>query len=302
MNISFIGSGMVDGQGYWWWMREYVILNKGRRPRLVVLTRVRYGYFEGIKWQNSPSYHIVLQDVDSFLLNHFEIYVDAFQQKKLQQMFGLNDMRFGGQGLPTYALNTDGIDPSGSNIVIRNLTITSYDDAVAVKPAHQGGQIAKCAENILVENCTVYYGVGMTIGTVPPHTSHNCVRNVTFRNITFKEPFKAVYVKTNPGTNGDGLIENILYDGLTVERPLWWGIYIGPQQQKQPDGGGPGCMLYPLLNKCDTQPRVTIRNITLRNIVIKDGIFPPGVIRCNSTNPCTDFTFENVTVTGWFSN
>jgi polygalacturonase len=54
-------------------------------------------------------------------------------------MFGLNDMRFGGQGLPTYALNTDGIDPSGSNIVIRNLTITSYDDAVAVKPAHQGG-------------------------------------------------------------------------------------------------------------------------------------------------------------------
>jgi polygalacturonase len=82
-------------------------------------------------------------------------------------------------------LNTDGIDPSGSNIIIRNVTITSYDDAVAVKPAHIGNQIAKCAENILVENCKVYFGVGMTIGTVPPHTMHNCIRNVTFRNITF---------------------------------------------------------------------------------------------------------------------
>jgi len=87
--------------------------------------------------------------------------------------------------------------------------------------------IAKCAENITVENVLVYFGVGMTIGTVPPHDLHNCVRNVTFRNITFKHPYKAVYVKSNPGTHGDGIIENILYDGLKVEYPLWWGIYIG---------------------------------------------------------------------------
>jgi hypothetical protein len=31
-------------------------------------------------------------------------------------------------------------------------------------------------------------------------------------------------------------------------------IYIGPQQQSDPDGGGPGCMLYPLDPKCQTQP------------------------------------------------
>ena len=147
----------------------------------------------------------------------------------------------------------------------------------------------------------VYLGVGMTIGTVPPHNQHNCVRNVTFRNITFKDPFKAVYIKTNPGVNDDGLIENILYDGLKIENPLWWGIYIGPQQQKQPDGGGPGCMLYPLIKKCDTQPRVTIRNIKIRNVVSTGGVFPPGVIRCNATNPCQGFEFENVRVTGWFT-
>jgi len=52
-------------------------------------------------------------------------------------------------------LNTDGIDPSGTNITIRNVKITNYDDAVAVKPANGANTIATCAENILVENSIV---------------------------------------------------------------------------------------------------------------------------------------------------
>ena len=30
-----------------------------------------------------------------------------------------------------------------------------------------------------------------------------------------------------------------------MHEPVWWAVYLGPQQQKQPDRGGPGCMLYP---------------------------------------------------------
>ena len=239
--------------------------------------------------------------MDTFVLENFEIYVDVYEQRKLQEQFKNFNLQMGAVSLPTYPLNTDGIDPSGSNIIIRNLTITCHDDAVAVKPMHQGGTLAKCAENITVENVLVYFGVGMTIGTVPPHNLHNCVRNVTFRNITFKNPYKAVYVKSNPGNSGTGMIENIVYDGLKIENPLWWGIYIGPQQQKQPDGGGPGCMLYPLLKHCDTEARVTMRNITVKNVHMTGGIVPPGIIRCNATNPCTGFHFENVYATGWFT-
>ena len=95
--------------------------------------------------------------------------MDVYQQRQLQQQFQKFDLRMGGINIPTYPLNTDGIDPSGSNIIIRNLTITSHDDAVAVKPCHQGATISTCAENITVENILVYFGVGMTIGTVPPH-------------------------------------------------------------------------------------------------------------------------------------
>lgn len=140
----------------------------------------------------------------------------------------------------------------------------------------------------------------MTIGTVPPNPHHYCVRNVTFKNVHFWYPFKAVYIKTNPGESGDAIIENILYENLTIVDPIWWAIYLGPQQQKQPDGRGPGCMLYPLNKDCETQPRVTIRNVTLRNIESTGGVLP-GIIRCNETNPCTDINFENVHYRGFMN-
>jgi len=96
---------------------------------------------------------------------------------------------------------------------IRNVTFTLFDDAVAVKPAHQGFSVAKCAQNILVENCTVNFAVGMTIGTVPPNKNNNCVRDVLFRNIIMNTPFKAIYVKTNPGS-GTGIISNVTYENF----------------------------------------------------------------------------------------
>jgi hypothetical protein len=105
----------------------------------------------------------------------------------------------------------------------------------------------------------------MSIGSVPPRTAGSCVRNITFRNVLMEKPFKAIYVKTNPGNAGHGSINDIYYKNFIIEHPIWWAIYIGPQQMREPDGKGPGCMLYPFDPKgtCATQPRVTVDNITL---------------------------------------
>lgn len=43
---------------------------------------------------------------------------------------------------PTMPLNTDGIDPYGSNVLIERVNITNYDDAVAVKPSKKYYQVA----------------------------------------------------------------------------------------------------------------------------------------------------------------
>jgi len=57
-------------------------------------------------------------------------------------------------------------------------------------------------------------------------------------------------------------------------------------------------MIYPL-EPCETQPRVPITNVTLRNIQTKDVVLTPGIIRCNETNPCHGFVFDNVNIEGW---
>ncbi|RYY72377.1 hypothetical protein EON63_20950 [archaeon] len=50
-----------------------------------------------------------------------------------------------------------------------------------------------------------------------------------------------IYIKSNPGTNGTGIIEHIIYRNIYMDTPLWWPIWIGPQQQNQP-GRLPSCL------------------------------------------------------------
>ena len=133
---------------------------------------------------------------------------------------------------PVFPLNTDGIDPYGSNITIRNVEFRNWDDAVAVKPCDNlSYKIAKdgCSQDILVENATVMFGVGMSIGSVSPSPNHKCVRRVTFKDIKFDYPIKAIYVKTNPGDSGSGEISDITYQNITINNAIWYAIYIGPQ-------------------------------------------------------------------------
>ena len=50
---------------------------------------------------------------------------------------------------------------------------------------------------MLIEDST-FIGMGLSIGSVPPHKDVNCVKNITFRNIDMPETGKGVYVKSNP--------------------------------------------------------------------------------------------------------
>ena len=59
-------------------------------------------------------------------------------------------------------------------------------------------------------------------------------------------------------------------------------------------------MFYPLNKDCDTDPLVPIDNITLTNVTSHGSILPAGIIRCNSTRPCTAINFTNVQLTSPF--
>jgi polygalacturonase len=206
----------------------------------------------GVNMTNSPSFHLQMKDMENIHIHDFEIYCDIWGQTQLSQFFGetpvyglaeyvekyLAGHEFSLPRLPTFPLNTDGVDLDGKNILVEKVKITNFDDAVVFKPGNKTGLISQCTENVVVRDIEVWFGVGMSIGSVSPTDDYNCVRNVSFSEVTFHHPFKSIYIKTNPGDTtsmlpgSGGEISNITYQNFKITNPIWWNIYIGPQQQK----------------------------------------------------------------------
>lgn len=286
-NIIITGSGLIDGQGFSWWSDFFQGLIPRRRPTMIQIKDSTNILIQNIKLMNSPRFNIYADNVLYFEAKYLNIWVDI---KKQQQISKLSSSSF------MFPFNTDGIDVIGQDIYIHHLNISNYDDSVAVKPSRESNSplenlTMSCSQNILVEEIVLYRGVGLSIGSVSS-TKNNCVRNVLFRNIHAIQPIKLIYIKTG-GLDGasepKALIENITYSNITAINPLMYPIYIGPQQQKEPDGTGDG--FWPATN-----PFVTIRNISLVNINIDNSYTYPGVIRCNISNPCSNFIFKNVSI------
>ena len=284
--------GAIRGQGYKWWVNTVFNFIHRNRPNMVQMINCTDVIVEDLRVYNSPQFHFDLSNMTNLIVRNIYIWVDVTAQRDLLDKAKVK-RGVGEWNLPMFPLNTDGIDPSGRNILIQNITCENYDDVVAVKP----GRLLTdgCTQNVTVDNARVNFGVGMSIGSVPPNSDINCIRDVWIRNVQFKNPFKAIYVKTNSGKDGFGIIDNINYENISIDGAILWPIYIGPQQQKEPDGGGDGIWPPP-------QPLVNVTNIHLRNVTSENGWLNAGVLRCAESNPCRGFTFDNVHVSGWDSD
>eukprot|EP01138_Halocafeteria_seosinensis_P012382 gb/GECG01012652.1/.p1 GENE.gb/GECG01012652.1/~~gb/GECG01012652.1/.p1 ORF type:complete len:498 (+),score=39.37 gb/GECG01012652.1/:1-1494(+) len=300
--IEIRGTGLLDGQGYNWWWAKFLVEHVSR-PFMITMDHCTDVEIHGITAIDSPKWHFKLYHMRRLHIHDITIRVDIFKQKETMIEHGYwmeQENELG--GLPIFPLNTDGIDPRGVDVLIENVRIENFDDAVAVKPLTSEDPTFNCTRNVTVRNSFVRYGVGMTIGSVPPHPSTSCVRDVFFENITFESPIKAIYIKTNPGDKGDGIIDNIHYTNISASNSFWYPIWIGPQQQQQQPGKtGTGCsFLYPIIPECPTQPRVTVSNVFIEDATFTHGWTLPGVLLCNETNPCQNFDFKRVINAGKF--
>jgi polygalacturonase len=300
------GSGLIDGGGIPWWNQYVLKPLAAKRPKLIHLTNATDVLVEEIHLINSPSFHLLMTDVARVEVSHISIIVD---RAKLQELKAVLRARRGvashGSGFPLQPedLNTDGIDPAGRDVWIHDCVIVNDDDSIAVKPLqlqNPANVNANCSENMVIERMNIT-GMGLSIGSVPPHVGVNCVRNITFRDIVMPGTGKGVYVKSNPSCAADGskraIIANITYANITINEPKWWSIWIGPQQQHEPGSAlGDKCALdYPISKSCPTQGCVDFQNIVLRDIVVKRPLLSPGVLLGNASNPM-GVTFENVVV------
>jgi hypothetical protein len=305
--LTIVGSGMdevgIDGQGYvWWW--DDIITGRASRPKTIQLNRCKDCVVEDLYIINSPYYHLDSHDSLNLRVTRFKCVVHMNAQRAMLK-YGEGRWDFE-RDIPTFPLNTDCIDPAGLNILIEDSFLQNYDDAVAVKPMNGEGFYSNCSSNILVRNVSVVASVGMSVGSCPPNVATNCISGVTFEDIHMSEAIKAIYIKSNPCDNvatcGRGIITDIVYQRFVIDGTIWYPIFIGPQQQHQPYQKNGGCsFFYPVDPMCFTDPNVYMNNYVLKDIAITNGASTPGVLLCDKSIPCTNVTFDSVTIEGAFA-
>jgi polygalacturonase len=292
--LRLTGAGTIDGQGYGWWL-DVIAGHPDERPHLVICERCDSLRIDSITAVNSPQFHFKLIDVRGCHVHDVTVFVDVDAQASMTK-------RSASGGLPTFPLNTDGFDPSGVDVLIERVTVTNFDDAVAVKPNTRRHR-SPCTRRVVVRDARVFFSVGMSVGSVPPSPDHNCIDDVQFVNVSMVDPIKAIYVKSNPGTVGSGQITNIVYRNLTGTGAIWYPIYIGPQQQHQPNTTGNPCSFLFALDPtatCETNPLVLIANVSLIDVSFAETLLVPGVVWCDPVTPCTGVVFDNVRNAGPF--
>jgi hypothetical protein len=285
--------GLIDGRGSQYWgvpMVGYIQLAENR-PRLLVFNRTTDLLIENIVLQDSPYHTLKLHVVNRVEVRNISIVA----RRTTEDGHGWVDLS---------AFNTDGIDVSGHNVHIHDVDIWTQDDCIAVKDNNDTETMDFVSSNMTFENINAS-GLGLVIGSIGGST----VRNITFRNSYLHRSVKGVYLKFNRPDQfwqdhnmTAGVIEDVLFENITMESPLQFGIFIGPAQQadhRDPCHPNPCSLCWPWspTAKCHIVSQASFRNITLRNVLINNPNVSPGVIMGDESNPMESIVFDNVRVT-----
>jgi polygalacturonase len=104
---------------------------------------------------------------------------------------------------PFDAPNTDAIDPGPvTNALIRDCDIDTGDDDIVIK---SGGT------NVLIENCTIKHGHGISIGSGTTVGIHNML----VRHCTFDGTDNGIRIKSMRGAGGP--VENVRYTDIQMK-------------------------------------------------------------------------------------
>jgi polygalacturonase len=184
-DVAITGEGTIDGNGaLWWaWAERAARAQPGRlvypRQKMVVINGCERLHVQGITLTNSSQFHLVPTKVTDLLIEGVKIKA------------------------PFNAPNTDAIDPgSCTNALIRDCDIDTGDDDIVIKT---GGT------NILIENCRIKHGHGISIGS----GTTGGVHNMLVRNCTFDGADNGIRIKSMRGAGGP--VDNIRYTNIQMK-------------------------------------------------------------------------------------
>jgi polygalacturonase len=188
-DVALTGPGTVDGNGaLWWaWSERAAHGHPGRlvygRPNLVAISGCQRLRVAELTFMNSPKFHLVPSNITDLTIERVTVQVTA------------RDM--------VDAPNTDAIDPGPvTNALIRDCTTDTGDDDICIK---SGGT------NVLIENCRILRGHGISIGSGTTVGVHRML----VRHCTFEGTDNGIRIKSMRGAGGP--VADVRYTDLRMK-------------------------------------------------------------------------------------
>ena len=179
-NVSISGKAVIDGSGPYWWRKYWGDDFKGGY-------RGEYDS-KGLRWaadydclrvrnvlvQNSRG--IKIRDITSRNAGFWNIHICYCSNVIVENVFV--------DCADEHGPSTDGIDiDSSSDVTVRGCTVKTNDDSICIKSGRDadGWTESRPSHDILIEDCTVLSGFGVTIGSEVSGGIHD----VTIKNMKY---------------------------------------------------------------------------------------------------------------------
>jgi large repetitive protein len=205
-NAGIMGYGVIDGRGQmqmigssqtWYDLGKHG--NTQSTPKILKLTSFTNFTLYKITLRNSGYFHVYAQTPNNNGLTAWGIKISS----------------------PWDSPNTDGFDPSGSNVTLTNSFISNGDDHVAIKSDGQA------ATNYTISHNHFYAGRGMGIGSGTVNGDNNIlVTDLVMAGNAIDTKAYGLHIKSD--SSKGGVVQNVLFDGVCIkdsDHPLLFDTY-----------------------------------------------------------------------------
>ena len=250
---------------------EWLAIRSFLRPVMVNLIGCKNVLLEGVCFENSPAWNLHPLMCENVVLSRLNV------------------------RNPWYSQNGDGVDvESCKNVIITDCTFDVGDDAICMKSGknEDGRRRGIPAENICVNNCTVYHGHG---GFVVGSEMSGGVKNISVDGCTFIGTDVGLRFKSTRGRGGvveNIFVKNIFMTDIPNEALVFDLFYGGKGAGEETDEEIAARMAAAVPVADETTP--AFRDITIENVTCK------GAKRAIYFNGLPEQKIQNVTLRNIF--
>lgn len=206
-DVKITGKGCIDGQGPYWWNKYWGEDRKGGMRKVYEAKGLRWC----VDYDCRRSRNLVVMESKNVNLSDFESRRSGFWNIHICYSKNIHVEKL--HIYDNEGPSTDGIDiDSCDGVVVERCKIACNDDSICVKSGRDadGLRVNRICQNILIQECEILTGSGVTIGS---ETSGGA-RNITIRNLKYHGTDCGFRLKS-ARTRG-GVIEDVLVDNLKM--------------------------------------------------------------------------------------